>query len=57
MTFSFVLVLYLSYPVTMFYTDVLSCVSDLDKYSRPPYNIRGDCLTWTQAHKRNLVVQ
>ena len=52
MMFTHVLVLYLSYPVTMFYTDVLSCVSDLDKYSRPPYNIRGDCLTWTQAQQR-----
>jgi hypothetical protein len=56
MMFTHVLVLYLSYPVTMFYTDVLSCVSDLDKYSRPPYNIRGDCLTWTQAQQRKLVL-
>ena len=56
MMFGFVLVLYLSYPVTMGYQDILSCVSDLDRYSRPPYNIRGDCMTWAQARQRGLVL-
>jgi len=54
--FSFVLVLYAQYPMTMGYTDILSCVADLDKFSRPPYNLRGDCITWTQAQKLKLVL-
>ena len=57
MTYSFVLVLYLSYPVTMFYTDILSCVTDLDKYSRMPYNIRGDCMSWQKAQQSGYVVK
>jgi hypothetical protein len=56
MTFTFVLVLYGTYPMTMFYLDVLSCVSDLDRYSRPPYNLRGDCMSWSTARQRNLVL-
>jgi hypothetical protein len=56
MTFTFVLVLWGTYPMTMFYTDILSCVSDLDRYSRPPYNLRGDCMSWSAARQRNLVL-
>jgi hypothetical protein len=53
---AFVLVLYAQYPITMGYQDILSCVADLDKYSRPPYNLRGDCMSWTQAQKLKLVL-
>ena len=56
LTFGFVLVLYAQYPITMGYMDILSCVTDLDKYSRMPYNLKGDCISWQQAQKLKLVL-
>lgn len=56
MMLEFVLVLYAGYPMTMGYRDMQSCMSDLERYSKPPYLIKGNCMPWAQAQRLKLVL-
>lgn len=55
MTIQFVLVLFTSYPIALYYTNLDECIKEFDKYSKMGYNVRDKCITWDSAVQRGYV--